>query len=84
MNRWQDEKGWTLRDKARMVAGYWTFFAWDKAWSVLWVLSRRRIHIMNHRWAWDFLLTMAGWGYLYDDWRKGDMPEHVSKGGVWR
>ena len=72
-----------------MILTYWLFVGMDviylrpASW-LLWPLTRRGIihGVWGHEsglWLW-----LAGLGYLYSDWRRGDMPEHLRVGGVWR
>ena len=85
----RDVKGWRFTDKAGMVLGFWAFaLIGALARGFLW-MTRGHVHPFwrkdgRTRWPWAFYASLASWGYLYEDWRNGDMPEHVSKGGVWR
>jgi hypothetical protein len=87
-----------LHEKARMVAGYWGFRALEGVKKTVWWLSGERLDIFRSpmRWTperspwdwrtnrlWDCWIWLASVGYLYDEWRRGDIPEHVRIGGVW-
>lgn len=72
------EERWTFIDKARMCAGIWAFRSLHQVSRAVWAVSFGHIDIF--RWKgktnrlWDFWIWLASEGYLYEDWRRGDMP----------
>ena len=83
-----DSRGWKLTEKARIIVAHLLFVLIDRVYTAAWHLSGHRIYLRlrgdgkgqtQRVWLW-----LAGEGYLYDDLKRGDMPEHLRAGGIWR
>lgn len=78
-----DARGWKFTEKAEIVAGHFALAVWDTLWTLAWRVSGKRIRVIDHEWAWTLFLNLAAAAWLWDDLRRGDMPEHLRIGGVW-
>ena len=75
---------WTWKDTARIVAGHYAFNLWYLIWYAIRFVTFQRVHMIDVRWAWHFWIYLASHAYLYDDWKRGDMPVKGDGPGMWR
>ena len=77
-----DERGWYWHERQRIRLGWSVFWLLDKVWfrPLNW-LTRGHFFWAHESSVW---LTFASWGWLVDELRRGDMPEHQRIGGEWR
>lgn len=80
-----DARGWYRHEKARIVVGHWLFMRGADVYdAVRWAMRRLGFKRWPELHRSNLLLTFASWGYLYDDLKRGDLPENQRIGGVWR